>query len=276
MGRAKISVPMEAVRRLYLEKNWSPREIGAHFGCDGVTIRNRLREFGVSFKSKSVAQTRYFRKDFTGSDAERAYMLGFRYGDLNVYRPQEKSETIVVRCHSTHVAQEVVFKKMFGRYGKITFSRNVRSTHMNCYLNTTFSFLLEKHNIREQNWLRPQRDRMCAFIAGYTDAEGTFGLNQGKGRFKIDSYDLSILEDIHQFLLGNAIRSKFRMIIAQGTMKWGQPWRSDLWRLTVNEAQSLEKLIHAILPYCLHAKRIKDAKIVLRNVRQRRAYGSIK
>lgn len=276
MGRTKIIVPTEALRDLYLNKNWSPKRIGARFNCDGITIRSRLKEAGIAFKSKSAAQTRYFKKDFNGSDTERAYMLGFRYGDLNVYRPQTTSEIFVVRCHSTHLAQEVVFKKMFGKYGKVTYSRNIRSTHMSCYVNASFGFLLQKYNPLERDWLAAADNRMLAFIAGYIDAEGTFGLNQGKGRFKIDAYDVAILEDMHAFLVRNAIRSKFRMILGKGVTKWGQPWRADLWRLEVNEALSLEKLIRAILPYCLHKKRVNDAKIVLRNIRNRRKHGTIK
>ncbi|OGG58983.1 hypothetical protein A2765_03865 [Candidatus Kaiserbacteria bacterium RIFCSPHIGHO2_01_FULL_56_24] len=276
MSRAKIVVPVDTLRVLYAKKNWSPRKIGARFGCDAVTIRSRLKEAGILLKTKSAAQTRYPKYDFSGTDTQRAYILGFRYGDLNVYRPQATSEILVVRCHSTHVAQEIVFTQIFKRYGKITFSRNARSTHMNCYLNMSFSFLLEKYNEREQKWLLVDRNRMRAFIAGYVDAEGTFGLNQGRGRFKIDSYDVAILQDVHQFLLGQGIRSKLRLILGKGITRWGQPWRSDLWRLTVNEAGSLEMLIHAILPYCIHSKRLRDAKIVLTNIRQRRIHGTIK
>ncbi len=276
MGRAKILISTDTLRSLYIDKKWTPKRIGARFHCDAITVRTRLKEAGITLKTKSAAQTHYFKKDFTGSDAERAYMLGFRYGDLNVYRPQVTSEIFVVRCHSTHLAQEIVFKRIFGRYGKITFSRNARSTHMSCYVNSSFAFLLEKYNSRERNWLSVSDVRMLAFIAGYIDAEGTFGLNQVRGRFKIDAYDLAILKDIHEFLIRNTIRSKFRMILGKGVTKWGQPWRADLWRLEVNEAQSLEKLIHAILPYCIHSKRVKDARIVLNNIKHRRLHGTIK
>src|SRR3989344_141144 len=98
VGRQKIQIPETSLRELYLVKNWTPHEIGLQFKCNGVTVRNRLKELKIPFKTKSSAQTKYPRYDFDGTEAERAYMLGFRYGDLNVYKPKVGIYCRLHRC----------------------------------------------------------------------------------------------------------------------------------------------------------------------------------
>ena len=276
VGRQKIQISEASLRELYLAKNWTPRRIGLRFKCDGVTVRNRLKELKIPFKTKSSAQTKYPRYDFDGTEAERAYMLGFRYGDLNVYQPKGKSKTIVVRCHTTHTVQEDLFKKIFSKYGTITVSRNSRSMHMNCYLNSSFNFLLQKYNDLERTWLNKSKNRMWAFIAGYIDAEGTFGIYEGRGRFKVDAYDVLILKDTHTFLVHNGIRSIMRIIVRKGQPGNGSYWNNDVWRINVNESNSLAVLITNLLPFLTHKKRVQDARAALKNVVKRQANGTTK
>ncbi len=275
MGRAKILIPEDELRRLYVTERLSPQKIGAQYGCDGVTVRTRLKEAGITLKSKSAAQTRYPRRSFDGSNAEKAYLLGFKYGDLNAYIPKGASETIVVRSHTTHEIQVRLFESLFEKYGKVTLSRNVRSIQTTCYLDMSFSFLLGKYPESIRRWLLSRERLLWAFTAGYIDAEGTFGLNQGRGRFKIDAYDADILADIHALFLRYGLRSKSRVIARKGENDYGWEWKEDVWRVSINEAQSLEKLVTLLLPHLRHAKRIEDAQIVLANIRKRRKNGTI-
>ena len=202
-------------------------------------------------------------------------MLGFRYGDLNVYMPKGASETIVVRSHTTQLAQEHLFKKLFNKYGMIITSRSAGSTQENCYLNKSFAFLLGKYPPDIRQWLLKDDLLFWTFVAGYTDAEGTFGLNQKKGRFKIDAYDVAILSDVHDFLLRHDVKSKFRIIARKGENDYGWVWKQDVWRLSVNEAGSLERLIKFLYPHLRHSRRRADARKVLRNIVQRRSNGTI-
>lgn len=275
MGRTKILIPEAELRHLYEDERLSPAKIAQKFNCTSITIRSRLIEAGIPLKTKSAAQTKYPKYDFDGTDLEKAYILGFRYGDLNVYQPAGASETIVVRSHSTHLVQGDLFKRLFERYGTITVHANERSTQMNCYLNSSFSFLLNKYPREMRSWLSSNEAFLWAFAAGYSDAEGTFGLNQGKGRYKIDSYDFEILSDIHSLLARNDIRTTFRVIAKKGENDYGWIWKEDLWRLSVNEAGSLERLISNLKPFSLHKKRVKDANMVLQNIATRRHNGTI-
>src|SRR3989338_7359548 len=101
MGRQKILIPKKVLTNLYWKKNYSPEKISVQYSCTPITVRNRLKELSIPLKTAAFARTRSLRKDFSGDDATKAYILGFRLGDLNVYSPSEVSETVVVRCHST-------------------------------------------------------------------------------------------------------------------------------------------------------------------------------
>src|SRR3989338_7042349 len=132
MGRAKIIIKKESLRRLYHEENLTPLKIGQRLGCSFKTVRNRLTEFGIPFKNPSIARMRYPKTDYSGSLADKAYMIGFRVGDLNVYMRSPASETIVVRCHTTQKEQVVVMQDLFDKYGKVSISPRGEHLTVNC------------------------------------------------------------------------------------------------------------------------------------------------
>ena len=49
---SKIELPRDELERLYLKENLSSNEIACQFGCDGLTVRARLREFGIPLKPR--------------------------------------------------------------------------------------------------------------------------------------------------------------------------------------------------------------------------------
>lgn len=278
MSRLKIAIPKEIIEKFYKDKNLSLNKIALRYSCSPRTIANRIKEFEIPVKSGSQSRTRYKKFDFDGDDNKKAYLIGFRLGDLNVYIPSHKgSETIVIRCHSTINEQIQLVKKLFIKYGKITISKskNKQDIHINCFLNKSFNFLLPKYNNDIRRWLNKSLTMPC-FIAGYTDAEGSFGINQGKGRFKIDSYDFKILKDINNFLNKMNISTKFRLIAKKGDRRNYGKWNNNLWRLNINKVYSLENFTKLIFPFMKHQNRINDAKIVLENIKQRRKNGTVK
>ncbi|MCX7839177.1 MAG: UPF0175 family protein [Anaerolineae bacterium] len=48
----KIELPRDELERLYVEENLSSNEIARLFGCDGVTVRARLREYGIPLRPR--------------------------------------------------------------------------------------------------------------------------------------------------------------------------------------------------------------------------------
>ncbi len=279
MGRTKIELSKKQLYNLYHAKNKSPYFIGKLFGCSFKTITNRLNEYGIPLKTPAFARMKYRKYDFSEDLIEKAYLIGFRLGDLAVSKTSPNAETVVVRLHTTHDVQIDLFKKLFKKYGKVisyTSSTNP-STNVNAYLNKSFEFLLPKQDFVEK-WIINNEKYICSFAAGYIDAEGTFGIYQQRARFKMDAYDKEILFQIHLWLSKNKIINKFFRVAKKGDyVKYGNyHFKKDVWRVNVNEANSLVKFTGLIDPYIRHKKRRKDMEKSVKNIEKRRLIGTIK
>jgi hypothetical protein len=271
----KIIISKEKLQRLYWDERKSSIEIGKLFHCHPMTIRNRIHELGIVKRSPSDARMRYGKQDFSGNSLEKAYLLGFRLGDLNVYRTNSTSDLIVVRCHTTQNVQVKLMKQLLVPYGQVTVSKGIYGYNINCYLNKTFSFLLPKHK-KAPNYIRNNEVRSWVFIAGYVDAEGYFALNQSKARFKIDSYDVQILDWMRKILQQYSMHVIFRQIAKRGQPQYRTGiFHKDLWRFEINEARSILRFIHTVGPYIRHEKRKADMIICQHNVEDRVNKGTV-
>lgn len=240
-----------------------------------MTIRNRIREFGIQKRSASDARTRYEKRNFSENITEKAYLLGFRLGDLSAYQTSSRSDVIIIRCHTTQMVQVDLLNKLFLPYGQVTVSDGRYGFNVNCYVDKTFDFLLPKH-MRVPAYIERLEQSIWAFIAGYVDAEGSFGINQGKARFKVDSYDVHILEWMVAIFQKSSLSVKFRQIASQGQLQYRLgTFHKDLWRLEINSASSVARFIDLVGPYILHEKRKADMMMCLNNVRARRNKGTV-
>jgi intein-encoded DNA endonuclease-like protein len=263
MGRKKIILDKDELNRLYWGENLSPYKIAKIYNCSFTTITNRMKEHEINFKDHSEARIKYPGSDFGGNPQEKSYMIGFRLGDLNVYKKTPHSKVIIARCHTTDTNQVNLLKRIFKKYGRITISENNFHYQVNIHLNKSFDFLLTKKFISRGLDFYP-------FTAGYTEAEGCFQLDQGKARFKIDSYDVDVLKYISRGLNKRNINAKIRKISTIGTLRTdGTRFTHDLWRVNINKAEDLERFILAIRPFMIHGKYMKRSEICLKNIRGR-------
>jgi len=279
MGRIKIKIDKEKLLELYSNKNLSTKKIAGIFKCSWATVMNRIIELGIPKKTPAAARMRYAKFDFTGSDTDKAYMIGFRVGDLNVYRVSEKSETVVVRCHTTQIEQVDVIKTLFSKFGRVDDSvRPNGHYYMNCFLNNSFKFLLSKDK-SVWAWIQEPETRF-AFVAGYTDAEGNFIINQDRARFKIDSYDKDVLDTIAEWLKDAGVSYKMRLIFEKGEKQkiYGKIgiYHGNLWRLNINYAGDLKKFTLLVGPFIRHSQRLHDMKLCIKNIEKRIKNGTVK
>ena len=278
MPARKIAIRKTLLKRLYIAKGMSTYKIGDYLGCSASTVESRLEEFGIPKKSASLARMRYAKKDFKGLPTYRAYMIGFRMGDLNVYQTSPHAETVVVRCHTTQQEQVEVLEGLFAKFGKVSTSQNGGHYHVNCFLNRSFSFLMAKD--KSVFGALENSDEQAAFTAGYTDAEGNFIINQGRARFKIDSYDKEVLDFIAVFLSQTGVSFKLRRISNAGDTQYirGVPalYPQDLWRLNINEGRALLRFVEMLKPFLRHRTRIRDMKKCEVNITRRIHHGTTK
>lgn len=273
-GMAKIVIPKKDLKRLYYEEKKSKYKIAEIYNCTCGTVLNRMREYGMESIPRSIIQSTYKKSDFLGDKCEKAYIIGFRLGDLNVYQTASHSEVIVVRCHTTCIDQVDVMKKMFGKYGNVSRREGKdRSFAVNCFLNRSFDFLLKKKDGVDK-WITENEEFSNYFAAGYIDAEANIGVYDGKARFKIDTYDKNIIFWFYRWFLKNNINCPEPKMIGKKNHIYDKvknyKYNKDLWRVRVNEQKSLGILFEILLPILKHKKRKRDLIKCAKNLDERR------
>lgn len=270
MSRKKIIISESLLKKLYYKEKKSKYKIGEICGCSFKTVLNRMREYGMEPLSRSIMQSTYFKKDFSGDLVEKAYMIGFRLGDLNVYKTAPHSEVIIARCNTTNDTQASLLKRTFNKYGKVTISKGEKEAFtVNCFLNDSFDFLLPKSLI-VADWISDDDKCSASFAAGYTDAEGNIGVYDNRARFKIDSYDKHIIFWFKKWLQRIDIRCPEPIKIGSSGQIYdknkGYKYNKDLWRIRVSEKASLLKILKVLYPYLRHAKRRGDTRKSIKNI----------
>ena len=256
----------EVVIPLYVEDRLSPAEIGRIVGKDAVTIRRYLRSWGV--KTRTFAESRIPRacRPAPTDVTERGYLLGFVTGDLAVQQRSAVTGIVELASSTTRAAQRDLVHSLFDAYGPVRESgRSMRVT-----LDRSFDFLLAKYRAEVPPWVSADREATAGYLAGYIDAEGSFGVYSGRGRFKLDSYDAHVLHFAAAWCAHRDIHVICRQLTEAGAERWGVRWNGDLVRLTINRAPALERFIATIGPYLRHADRRAAAAAVQSNVLERR------
>jgi hypothetical protein len=256
------------LRRLYLEEGWSLTAIAARYGCSLTTIWRKAQASGIECREGGTGPL-YVRSDFSGELAEKAYLVGFRIGDLNV---ELHGHTIVVKCTSTRTEQVELFRQLFERYGHVytdeaTLARRQRqSIGMSVALNRTFDFLLPKQDAVPEWVLNGTDEMFFAFFAGYVDAEGYIatylprGYKTPQARVEVRTYDGVLLTELADELNVRGIACPSAAVRVDAGYVNGRGVRSNgvQWGLAVCSKRSLRILFEKIEPYVRHGKRRRD------------------
>lgn len=232
---------------LYKKRKLPYSKIAEIFHCSSSAIYRRMKKFKIKARDAIEANIKYPKQPFDKDLIEKAYLIGFRLGDLYVAKTKKNGETIRVDCSSTKKEQIELIKKLFNKYGYCwTNKRETKRVDLVCYLDNSFNFLLPKKDEIE-NWILRNNAYFTSFVAGYTDAEGSFGLNKGDSQFLLDSQDRNILFQIYKKLNSLGICSPKPKYLSK-----------KLWRLAIYRRDSLHKFAALIRPYLNHQKRTRD------------------
>jgi hypothetical protein len=271
-----IKVNREQLLYWYNEERKSLRDIALLLGIDYRSLIYWMKKFDISRRCLSEALTKTWRADFSGNLDEKAYLIGFRLGDLHVSKTKPgNSATIRVLCASSKFEQIELIRQLFEPYGYVKITPMINGlTNISCYLNMTFDFLLPKQDKIEE-WIVSDKKFGIAFFAGYIDAEGCFGIDSnGSGNLKVESYDVGILFQLYEILKQlDVICPPPNLIKKKDSAK--QKLNKDLWRLGVYRKTSIDRLCFLLEPYLRHTKRRQDMMITWQNVRDRIARGRL-
>ncbi|MBI2068683.1 MAG: hypothetical protein HYT67_01075 [Candidatus Yanofskybacteria bacterium] len=271
-----VRISRPDLKKLYLKEFRGSYEIAKILNCSPSLIRKRLEEFGIKSRTvqeaKALTRPRYPRTDFSGDLIEKAYLIGFRLGDLYAVKTHPNSPTIRVGTNSTKEDQLLLVEGLFSKYGHV--KRNGRdkngAIHVRAFVNNSFNFLVPKED-KIDSWILKNKDYFIAFLAGYADAEGTFCICGGDGVFSIKSQDKNTLFSIWKTLnrLGILCKKPSLFRVAGFIDYRGIKNNKDAYIFTIYRKDSLLKLIDLLKPYLKHGKRIKDMLLVEQNINNR-------
>ena len=264
----RVLVSKEELAKLYHDKRLSLSKIAKKFRCSEAVVLDKMKKYGIERRHISEANTIYDKQDFEGDLIKKAYMIGFRLGDLNVTK-SDRSSILKIKTSTTKIEQVRLLKKVFGCYGHFYVKQRSGVYGVECLMNESFIFLLPKKDLIE-DWILKKKALFLAFLAGYTDAEGNIGIYSGRARFRLGSYDKKILKQIHFKLDQIGISNIFRLETPAGYNNQN----GDFWRVSVNDKRDLLRLLQLLKPYLVHEKRYKDLKRAIGNILERnKKYG---
>jgi len=166
-----IRISKEKFEYLYCTQRLSLDKIAKILHCSGGGLQRKIKNFGIKTRPISERACKYKKKDFNGNLEEKAYMIGFRLGDLNV---KPTKNLIQVRSSTTKRNQMILIKNLFSPYTTPHVWKAKRGTfEIVALLNKSFDFLLPK-NDNVESWILKKPKYFLAFFAGYADAEGCF------------------------------------------------------------------------------------------------------
>jgi len=270
----KYKISKNELEVLYWKNKLSSYQIARLYGCSPGCIFNKMDGFKIPLRklkdaielsiprrSRSIARStiKHKKSDFNGSKEDKAYLIGFRLGDLHVQK-NKYGETIYVSSGTSKQAQLDLMNLLFENYGYISmYKLKTGCIQFNCYLNMSFDFLLLKEDKIPQ-WILDNNKFFISFLAGYIDAEGHFGVYNNFAEFSIGSYDANILFSIYQKLNEIGIycnEPKIRTL--EGFVdKRGVRWNGTMYRLRLTRKDDLLNFIRLIKPHIKHAKRFND------------------
>lgn len=260
----RLKLTKEKLKELYIDKRFPFSKIARICKCSAAGVLKKMRKYKILSRTLSEANTKHFKVDFDGDFIKKAYMIGFRLGDLRI---RKDKNLINAGCGTTKTAQIQLIKDLFGKYGPIWISKRDKRNayHADCSLNLSFKFLLPKHKSIPK-WILRNNKNFFSFLAGYTDAEGNIGIYNKRARFRLRSYDKEILEDINVRLKLFGIKSLFSLDKKAHIDKRGVSHNKDSWIVVVNEKKSLLKLFNTIESLLKHKKRKQDLLKAKQNV----------
>ena len=224
----------------------SLRKIGGRFDQSESRAWRLMKRYGIPRRTLAEAGIEYPKASFSGNPNERAYLLGFRTGDLHV---KQDGNQVRVETTTTHSAMWDLVASCFGAYGRVNRTPSKREDTFQWvvygYLDKSFGFLLPKPARIPREIFLDQR-LFLSFLSGYVDAEGNLRVFQNEDQagvsFRINSEDEGILRDIRSGLRSMGYHVYFDLAREKGTVH-GKTYRNHLWTIGMFRKQEVIDLV---------------------------------
>ncbi len=269
-----INLTEKGFKYLYYQRNLSLKKIANMVGCSESGLERKFKSYNLVSRGNKNRTCKYKKQDFSGNLAEKAYLIGFRLGDFNV---SKRVNVIQVRCSSTVPAQIELIKNIFNTYTIPHVTKAKRGTYeIVCLVNKSFNFLVPKED-KIPEWIQDSKSYFFSFLAGYSDAEGSFYIHKRKnkisfGVFEIQTQQKNIIIQIWINLQKYGIESPYPLISKRSgyVAPSGGKNNKDMWRVNVAKKSSLNKLVANLNTYVKHQNKIKDLQRIKDNLESRK------
>lgn len=209
----KISLPRDELERLYVEENLSSNEIARRLGCDGLTVRARLREYGIDLRPRGWHKLVRCVPDAVldaWPSAELAYVVGLIASDGNLQKQNNcmilvstDREMIDLTCRLLQLDDPHIVEAKQGFPRKTSFMLQVcdhrfRDFLEECRLTPNKTLTISELNIPASVF--------ADFLRGELDGDGSWYVAKGWRGFpylisKFTSRSQPYLEWIHRTVL---------------------------------------------------------------------------
>lgn len=273
--RRPLKITKEGLNYHY-NRGLSLKKIAQIFHCSESGLERRFKNYKLQSRGINNRACKIKKYDFSGNRIEKAYLIGFRFGDLNVIK---RVNVISVRCSSTIREQILLIKKLFRMYTNpstksfIEKKFNILRTDILCLLNKTFTFLIAKTD-KIPGWILKDKILFFSFFAGYSDAEGCFYFKKprGCGKITVGSFLIAtqqkfIIYQLWKNMQRYGIKAPFpRISVPSGIRPGGFKNNKDMWQIEVCRKESLWKLIHLMGQFMKHQNKLKRIRQIKDNL----------
>jgi predicted DNA-binding protein YlxM (UPF0122 family) len=265
---------------LYYKRGLSLKKIAKIAHCSESGLEKRFKKYELKSRTIKNRAARIKKHDFSGNLIEKSYLIGFRLGDLNIMKRVSVTQ---VRCSSTIFAQIRLIKQLFSKYSTPKIVKHIDRKFkipkwdIVFLVNRTFDFLVPKQD-EIPEWIQKDKQLFFSFLAGYSDAEGSFLIRKGKpknkvgfGLYEIGSQQKNIIIQIWKNLLKHGIQIPHPIISKRAgyTQPNGTKNNKDFWHLSTTRKDSVWNLVQSIEMYIKHPNKIKELARVKENVKLR-------
>lgn len=108
----KIIISKETLESLYIRKKLSLKEIGDIYNLVPAAVLKKMRKFQVPLHTSWEMNIIHPKKPFNGSLEEKAYLIGFRLGDLGIRQKSKRTHSIAVNSSTTKPEQVTLMKEL--------------------------------------------------------------------------------------------------------------------------------------------------------------------
>lgn len=209
------------------------------------------RNVAEADRNSAELRSKHKRSPFDGTEEERAYMLGFKNGDLTAL--QVSGTAVMVTSTTTHPAFANLFRELFEKYGPVyQYPMQEKGKgykwKLAVRLDNSFQFLLASGAIALSLVSRDRRAFM-SWLAGLLDSDGSINLTHSNKHARIllvlHNTDLKLLQSAKQVLgsFGYGFVGPYQTMKKGMVTPRGIKYTKAMWNIALERTWEAKKLL---------------------------------